>query len=220
MTTINNLAQAIEIAVLSCQREKGLLAAKQWVAALTPVLAMYPNAISNMKSWIACGASTSTSSGIAYKACHNKGIFPSEQIFCNTRAKARRPLQTVCKAIATALIDNVAYNPDRFRSSLTLEGLEQNLTQFNIAPKRIEKAEISQQIDGLKLNKQEKQSIVKASEELAKTSELRNEHTAKALEAANFLESLIAKYGKKPEVKPEVAKANKADKAPKAPKAA
>lgn len=207
MTNINTLAQAIETATLNAPREKGLIAAKAWTSALTPVLKDFPSAVDNMVTWLACGASTSTSSGIAYKSKHNKGIFPSEQVFCNTRAKARRQLNVVCKAIATALIDNVAYNPDRFRSTLTMEGMEQGLTQFNIEPKRVEKAVISQQITGLKLNKAEKQTIVKASEELAETSELRHEHTDKVLKTSSLIDSLIAKYSKpaKP-AKPEVVK--------------
>ncbi len=205
MSNINTLAQAIETATLSVSREKGLASAKQWATVMVAVLASYPNAIENLNSWIAGGVSASTSSGVAYKARHNKGVFPSEQVFCNTRGKARRSLNVVCKAIATALIDNVAYNPDRFRNTLTMDGLEQGLTQFNIAPERVEKATISQSLAGLKLNKADKQTIVKANEELVETvdkgslssgSELKRDHTAKALEVSATIEAIIAKYAK------------------------
>jgi hypothetical protein len=209
MSNINTLASAIENATLNAPREKGLIAAKAWTAALTPVLSAFPNAIENLNSWVACGSSNSTSSGIAYKSKHNRGIFPSEQIFCNTRAKARRNLSTVCKAVATALVDNVAYNPDRFRSSLTMEGMEQGLTQFNVALERIEKAAISQAIVGLKLNKSEKALIVDSNKALVESKE-RREHTAKALEVSATIEAIIAKYSKPAKLakpaKPEAAK--------------
>jgi hypothetical protein len=212
--TINTLAQSLEIAILSCPRDKGLASAKLWVAALTPILAMYPSAIANMNSWVACGVGKS-SSGVAYKAIHNKGVFPSEQLFCNTRAKARRPLSTVCKAIALALVENVPYNPDRFQASLSLEGLEQSLTQFNIAPERIEKAIISQSIAGLKLNNADKKLVSESSKALVESvdsgtlltgSELKRDHTAKALEVSATIEAIVAKYSKPKAVKPEAVK--------------
>lgn len=142
MNTIQNLAQAIEKATLSVSREKGLASATQWVHAMTSVVATYPKAIDNMQTWITGGASDSTSSGVKYKAKHNKGVFPSEQIFCNTRGKSRRPLDTVCKAVAIALIENRPYNPDRFSVAVSENGLEQSLKQFN----RTKESEIKRDI--------------------------------------------------------------------------
>lgn len=139
--TITKLAKEIEAAIISAPRDKGFVSASAWVAALTPVLQEYPHAISNMKDWLSQGVGKS-SSGIAYKSRHNVGTFPPEQVFCNTRARARRPLSQVCDAVAIALLENVPYNPDRFAVTVSEQGLEQGLRQFN----RTEETELKRNI--------------------------------------------------------------------------
>lgn len=103
-----------------------------WHDRMYPVLveAGYTDAAANLKDWIAQGSGKSTS-GIAYKKRHNEAIFPPEQIFCNLKPKAKRARAQVCNAVITALVDNVLYNPDRFRATVSSDGIKQGLRQFN-----------------------------------------------------------------------------------------
>lgn len=187
---INVLATAIQSAIEKAPQSKGLTSAKAWVDALLPVLAEFPTAVSNMQDWISQGAGKSTS-GIAYKSRHNKGVFPSEQLFCNTRAKARRPLDVVCKAIAHALVLNVQYNPDRFSLIVSEEGIDQGLMAFNKGSFE-EKATINNGLIGLSLNQKEKKTVIKQSQELATATD-RQSHLEAGEKVASTLEALRAK---------------------------
>jgi hypothetical protein len=205
MNAIQTLAQSIETATLSVSREKGIAAATQWVSVLTPILVAYPIATTNMQDWLSQGSSTSKTSGVNYKSSHNKGIFPAEQVFCNTRAKAKRPLSTVCKAIATALVENVAYNPDRFSNAVSVTGMEQGLTQHNRTVESLEKREIMELVATKPLNAKVKKELIK--ESAAMDTARKQNLGAVAFEASQSLAMIIAKYSKKPEtVKPETIK--------------
>lgn len=104
-----------------------------WCDRIYPVLieAGYVDAAANLKDWLSQGYGKGSTSGIAYKKRHNEGVFAPEQLFCNLKPKAKRPRIQVCNAAITALIDNVPYNPDRFRATVSSEGLKQGLRQFN-----------------------------------------------------------------------------------------
>lgn len=203
MNATQTLAQAIENATLSVSREKGIASATQWVNALTPILAAYPIATANMRDWLSQGSSNSKTSGVNYKAAHNKGIFPSEQVFCNTRAKAKRPLSTVCKAVATALIENVAYNPDRFSNAVTVTGMEQGLTQHNRTVESLEKREIMELVASKPLNAKVKKVLIQESQ--AMDNARKQNLNASAFECSQSIAAIVAKYSK-PEVKPVAVK--------------
>ena len=113
----------------------GFVNPQLWSDSVIPALleAGYTDAVNNIKDWLAQGHSECSTSGIAYKTRHNKGVFPSEQVFCNLKPKAKRARAQVCNAVITALVDNVPYNPDRFRNSVSGDGLKQGLRQFNTA---------------------------------------------------------------------------------------
>lgn len=194
------IQSVIVTAAALTQGVKGVKTATAWGNALKTGLSEYPIVAKQIDSWLACGASDKTTSGIAYKACHNKGTFPVEQLFCNSRPKAKRPISQIGMAVAKCLIEGVAYNPDRFSLTVSEQGLEQGLKQFNRTVESEVKRNIYAELPEKTLSAKDRKIIAKASEQ--------------AIEATNrqafndsqmTIADILAKYSKP--VKPQVVKA-------------
>lgn len=194
------------------QGVKGVKTATAWGNALKTGLSEYPIVAKQIDSWLACGASDKTTSGIAYKACHNKGTFPVEQLFCNSRPKAKRPISQIGMAVARCLLENVDYNPDRFSLTVSEQGLEQGLKQYNRTAASEVKRNIYAELPEKQLTAKDRKAVASASEQAIEAP------TRQAFNDSQMtIAAILEKYSKptkpqavKSETKPATAKGKKA----------